>query len=375
MRVLFINENIEKGNKGGDIIQMNNTKEEIEKKYDVQITLCTNIDDDNFFENCDLVHIFNVQTIDYTKKAVIKSHSFGLKIVLSPIFWDLKDACNVNIWNRYFGATPNFMLKFLKPLSNIIYFVACNILKKKTSIMFDKKKAVRSVLTSVDWLLPNSKEEMDLLIKVYGLNKRIYEKTTIAPNAIDYSFVTQNYNETDNLLNKKGYVLQVGAINPVKNQINVVKALKKYKDIPIVFIGKNCDNRYFTKLKKLSDRRGNVFFVDQITNRDVIKYYRNAICHILPSFRESPGLVTLEALANECQIIVANKKYCPIDYYQFKKYAFICNPYSSSSIKKCIFESINRPKQHIPSALKDYFDFYSYDTSAKLTYESYKNVL
>ena len=50
-----------------------------------------------------------------------------------------------------------------------------------------------------------------------------------------------------------------------------------------------------TNVIKLGKKRGNTFFLGEISHDDIYPYYSKAKVHVLPSFRESPGLSTLEA--------------------------------------------------------------------------------
>ena len=89
----------------------------------------------------------------------------------------------------------------------------------------------------------------------------------------------------------------------------------------------------------------------------------------MPSYRESPGLSTLEALWYGCEVVTSSEAFCPVKYYKFDKYAHLCNPNNIVSIKNAILEAFNTKKNTIS---KDYFDFFSYENVAKLTLEAYK---
>ena len=92
-----------------------------------------------------------------------------------------------------------------------------------------------------------------------------------------------------------------------KNQLQFLKGMMK-NNLPIVFIGNNKFNKGYTALcKKLSDARGNVLFIDHISQEYLFSAYINARVHVLPSWYETPGLSSLEAGAAGCNIVVSDR--------------------------------------------------------------------
>lgn len=89
---------------------------------------------------------------------------------------------------------------------------------------------------------------------------------------------------------------------------------------------------------------------------------------MLPSFRESPGLVTLEALFYGCNIVVSDYKFCPVNYYKFDEVGYICDPYSTKSIESAVLEAYYAPSKVV---VQDYFDFFSYKNAAHIIREAY----
>ena len=166
----------------------------------------------------------------------------------------------------------------------------------------------------------------------------------------------------------QGYVL-VARIEPVKNQLNVVRALFKFRH-PVSLSGSG--DRYFMMLRKLPKSAG-TSFLGEVPNDQVYGFYRRAACHVLPSFRESPGLVSLEALMCNVPIVVSDSRFCPTQYYQFDKYWYICYPYSTLSIRDAVLSAIEKgPKAEVGT---DYRYFYSYANVANKTFEVYRSLV
>lgn len=387
MKVIFSSRKDCLTSMGGDTIQMLKTQEYLERNHEFESKICLDVDEIYQSPDFEIAHIFNIQTIDNTLELIEACKKSGKKVALSTIYWDLSHSDFTSTVFR-FTETPELMcvFKLIKP-AMIKLKILRNILlslNKESSDIYGSKKYIlkrRKALMEADILLPNSFEELTILSKEFQIDiEELKNKTVVIPNAVD---INQDFLETDNIVLKgelkdvKDYTLTVGRIEVNKNQYSIVKALYDKPEIPIVFIGRVGDGaenkKYAKKLKNLSKARGNVYFIDQIPQEEVYLYYKKAKVHVLPSFRESPGLSSLEAKYFGCEIVTSSKEYCPVDYYQFDKIAHLCNPYSSKSIRKAILEAYNSPKGNFSRA--EFFNFYSYDNVAIKMNEVYEQLI
>ena len=370
---------------GGDTIQMVKTKEYLEKLYPVKIDILLSPEEILSNKEAQIVHIFNLDTINETNKLINAAKQSNKKIVLSTIHWNYLDTYYVK-YLEFIGLPPINMPIFVKKsLIKIFNIFIKNIsfLHKKYSNYIDKGlyctreyiSLRRRALENVDLLLPNSTEEMYICANEFNLNiDYIKQKTIVVPNATD--FTPNNEDPNNNIIDfnlPDKYIVIAGRIDSTKNQYNLVKALYKDKNIGIAIVGRIQNKQTYNKLKKISEKRGNVYFINQINQKELIPIYKNALCHCLPSFYDTTGLVNLEALLCECPIVVSNIKHCPVKYYEFDKYGEICNPYSTKSIRNAILKTI-KSKKRIQVTL-EYKNKISYDNVAKLTYSSYLKLL
>jgi glycosyltransferase involved in cell wall biosynthesis len=235
------------------------------------------------------------------------------------------------------------------------------------------KRFCQQTVDKADMLLPNSAEELDELAKFIGLQSGgLTQKAHLVVNATDFP----EYSPTDVCTEyaiPENFVLQVGRIEYTKGQLNVVKALLKLPEIPIVFIGWVNNKPYADKLQKLANKRGNVFFLNEVPHDKIYSFYRKAALHILPSLRESPGLVSLEALSQGCKIVTADSRFTPSNTY-FKDFSTIINPFSVQSIKKGILQEIRTQRNmvEIGNSVRNRF---TWANAAAATYEGYKKML
>ena len=196
----------------------------------------------------------------------------------------------------------------------------------------------------------------------------------IVKNSFQFQMLQINEHiDTGYLSNIKDFVIVAAGIEPIKNQLNVLKALYNYPEIPVIFAGAIRKEHYYNKLKKIAEKRGNVYFTGKISQDDLFSLFKRSKVSILATYRESPGLSTLEALICGSQVVVSNEKFCPIRYYQFDKYGFVCNPYDIKSIKTAILNAYNNPKNI--KLLEEYINFFSYENVANMTYNVYERVL
>jgi len=384
VKILFANRKDCFDKFGGDTIQMLKTKEFLENKYNLSIYIC--LSESEIFSHPDakIVHIFNIETTEDTLGYIKSAEESGKKVVISTINWDYSHAMYAK-YLAWFNIYPEYAFyeSIKKLITNILNFFILNIpfLRKKYKEYINKgvyntKKYInnrKKALLKADLLIPNSDEELSMLSKEYEIDLKILkQKSYVIPNAIDSNLIKETDKKPDFIGNLNNYVLQIGRIDPVKNQINVVKALFNKPDISIVFVGRVQDPKYYNELKNISKNRGNVYFFDEIRHEDIYAFYKNAACHVLPSFKETTGLVTIEALFSGCQIVVAGEKFCPVKYYEFDKLGFLCNPYDINSIKNAILKSIYTPKN---IEINDEYKFkVSYENVADMTYKAYLNL-
>lgn len=363
MKIAFCNRPNWDSPLGGDGVQMLKTKAHLEELYGLNIDIVT--DPNLLNESYDVVHIFNFVTYNVTETFFNKANALSLPIVSSCIFWDYTYAQG---FTRLFCFThlSNIAAKFIKML------VGVTVATVGYPDVFTKK--VRNKYSffcaSSKYVLPNSIEEGRLL-QEYIRKPDIMGKIHVVFNGTDNN-LNPIMNEVD-FFNKykipHDYILQVGRIESVKNQMNVLYSLRKDKDIPIVFIGKIAEPTYYKKLKRLADKRGNVFFIDAVPHEDIDSFYNYARLHVLISLRESPGLVSLEALMNDCPIVISSERYTPVKTY-FSNQPYIVDPFDIEQIRYTLLKAY---KEH--NVVKEGMESFTWEKAAEQTYDAYKKCL
>lgn len=321
---------------GGDTVQMLKTKEALEK-LGVYVEIAIGAQTPDFYASFDLVHIFNVQTYNFSLAEARKAKKAGRPIALSPIFWDFWNLQDVVEGTAYWSPKWRVVRKlFGWNLTKALrkgYWLLVYIYKSRQ--MYYK---IKLLLEMADILLPNSKAEMDLLRRQFHLgSETVFE---VVPNAVD----TDLFNPYRDLplptklaelgIESGQYVLEVARIEPCKNQLALIEATKKL-GFPLVLIGPEVDEVYVRECKRASDGYP-VYFLGPVPHEELAAYYFHAKVHALPSWRETPGLASLEAAAMGCNIVTtligSAEEY-------FGDSAWYCNPFDQESIVAAVREA------------------------------------
>src|SRR5439155_18907308 len=134
----------------------------------------------------------------------------------------------------------------------------------------------------------------------------------------------------------------VARIEGLKNQLNVIKALggTKYQ---LTIIGKAAINQmsYFNECRELASKYSNIHFVtEHIEHEKLASIYKAAKVHVLASWFETTGLVSLEAAMMDCNIVITRKG--DTEEY-FNDLAYYCEPDNIESIRDAIIKAYHSP--------------------------------
>ncbi len=360
--------------RGGDTVQLLNTRELLQNSYGTKVDVVTDPEKLNA-EEYDICHIFNIQRVDETKAYLDKCRGTRLKIAFSPVLWDYSAVVSYNFMVKRL-STLELAPQRLAWMSQGLKLIA-PLVGMPTIFTASYREYLRKVLSSADLLLPNSVEEAYMLARLSGLNPdKLLAKTRQVVNAVTLTEPNPDkdadFAAVSNL--PPGYILQVGRIEPGKNQYSTVKALMDDRHLPILFVGNQKVNpKYYRAVEELGRIRGNVYFIDEVPQEALPSFYRNAGLHVLPSLGETTGLVSLEALVHGCRAVVTDGRYCPFESY-FKGVATPVDPLNCQSIRQGIFAELSTGRDMIAISRRIQNDF-SWEVAARQTHEAYELLL
>ena len=355
---------------GGDTTQMVQTQRGLQQLgVDVEV----NLEQAPDVKRYDLVHVFNVQTAAYQVQQVRNARAQQVPVVVSPIYWDSRHL-EMDRDRIKYCASPRIRL-----LARINWRMAAALHRFYRRLFFDlwgrhtgRERLAIEMLDGADMILPNSIAELEILAVLFN-RPELRARAVVVPNGV--TPLPSKQDDSGKEVSKKirdlpsEYVLEVGAVHPTKGQRKVIEALTDHPDIPLVFIGRP-EPGYWEDCQKCARRHGNVQFIPEVKHEYIGPYYKQAKVHVLPSLRESPGLVTLEAALQGANCVVSI--HGPVQEY-FGADAWCCDPSSLNSIRDAVLAAWRAPRN---TRLRErILRQFTWKEAARITRESYLHVL
>jgi glycosyltransferase involved in cell wall biosynthesis len=352
---------------GGDTIQMHQTGIEL-RKLGVHIEMAS-VSKSPSFNGFDLIHLFNWEQLHPFLFSCGKDLTAKIPIVLSTIFWFhtghwYDDA----ITSKRGWKIANNALGSSRARAFYEYWQQVKFRRG------GKGHELRRELFIPSRLLPNSYIEIEHLEQVAGLKGRLQSRCTIVPNGVIRELF-EPLPKPDKVLYEKyrleGFVLEVARIQSAKNQLGLIEALSDIT-IPIVFIGQPSpyEKEYVDRCMAAAQQRGNVYFFSPKTPQELAGIYSLAAIHVLPSWRETPGLASLEAAAAGCRIVTTSQGSAK-EY--FGDEAWYCNPRDPHSIREAVLAALSSPPSD--QLRKRVLELYTWEEAARVTLDMYQKVL
>ncbi|HBF37865.1 MAG TPA: glycosyltransferase [Firmicutes bacterium] len=332
MKVLLQNRSSYRNSVAGDGVQMVKTQEYL-KKLQVDADISSSPDTD--LSQYDLVHLFNLMPVDEMFPLFLNARKQKKKIVLSTIYWN-----------------PDEFLKQSEDFESL-------------KLWWQKSMPLRDeVLRGVDLILPNSELELAVIKKQFlGV-----PRARVVINGVDQAFYSAKPQSFMARHHCQDFLLSVGRICRRKNQLAIIRAAAAL-DLPLVIIGPLNDGLYYRECRRAAAGH-HVLFIDRLSQQDLCSAYAAARIHVLVSWYDTPGLVSLEAALAGCAVVTtirgSAKEY-------FGNLAYYCNPANEATICSAIkaaWKASNnlQLKTHI-------FTHFTWEKAAKETLEAYRSVL
>lgn len=353
---------------GGDTIQMLKTKEALEKLgIEVDISLSLRPDVSGY----DVIHLFNLTRVQETYVQLKNAKAAHKPVVLSTIYWPVSDF-EKNAARGLRGFLGRHLsvdsMERLKAIGKYILRGEKNE-GARYLIMHSYSRMQREILEDCDLFLPNSSTEMDEIAKHLGFRSSDY---IVVPNAVDTESIEKALIAEDDRYKKyKDWLVCIGRIDIRKNQMNLLDALVD-SDYHLIVVGKKSPGHqdYANEVIKRIEANPNMEYIEQISNHEIYQLCKQCKVSVLPSWFETPGLVSLEAAAMGCNVVVSPKG-TTRDY--FGDYAFYCDVTDPLSIRKCIDDAY---ASNCSTELREkVLHNYTWDMAAKKTLEGYEKAL
>lgn len=377
MKILMVNHGTANEWGGGDGVQIRETAKRLRQRgHEVEEI---NSDNPNA-EGYDIVHIFNCRVTSSFRQQIAACKSKQVPIVVSPIW--------VNIKRAFWGSRgTNSVLQEIMSKGGGESLQLLNSLENRKLVVHTEEGKIEAngngdldigafeetsqLLSQVDGLLPNSWLELQSIrsdlhwvgscfeIAHYGVDPTLFLDAD--PSSFkEYSGIEQKF------------VMQAGRIEPAKNQAMLCWALREY-DIPIVLVGSSKNWPAYTDLcQKISGNRLRIF--PHLPQKMLASAYASAAVHVLPSWMETCGLVSLEAALSGTPVVGSTFGH-ELEYLECD--AWYGDPGNSKSIENAVLSALSagRNSERAIAMKRKVLERFNWEQTVDQTLKVYRRVL
>jgi tetratricopeptide (TPR) repeat protein len=304
----------------------------------------------------DLVHLFNFATPTITGPQAQRALTAGVPYVVTTLYED----------------TPQFHTQSHYIAVKLIEYVRKGQTRDSWSMTYRElgsitpsgRFAVDAIALNAAALLPNGLGEAKALTRDFPNSKLI--TPVMVGSEIGVTEGPELFRETYGV---SDFVLCVGRLESRKNQLMLLKALED-SEIPVVLAagGFSYQPEYDQAVRTFV-RKGKTLVLGSLDPRMLASAYAACRIHVLPSWYELPGLVSLEAAAQNKNIVVTRTG-TTADYVGST--AFYCLPWDSDSVRSAVLAAYYAPAQ---PGLVEMATSYSWEKSVRSTLEVYGSVV
>ncbi len=366
---------------GGDKVQIMNTAAEL-KKLGVDVDLSFELDAD--YSRYDIIHVFQLDWTPETYLYAKKAKKLGKPLVLSPIHHSIEEVKKFDD-NYVFGIRR--IAKILlsdqhqrDTLKNINRALTDPLKRFPTllSMFMGLKNMHTKTLNLADYVLVQTNFEAKDLEETYGVKL----KWSKVPNGVGEQFIQGDYDETffnevqrEHALSED-YIICVGRIEPRKNQLSIIEAVAKLRELgktnaDLLFVGTQSSKNhleYVLRFRAALRKYPWVKFVGYVPYIKMPVMFKHAKVCVSASWFESTGLTSIEALFCGTNAVAAGipAHECLGDLVTY------CEPQDVASISNAVEIELSKNR---PNAPGEFLADYTWTNAAKKTLAVYNEIL
>lgn len=335
---------------GGHVVQIERTAQAL---GDAGIEVVTEFSPDPAPVEVDLVHGFGLDAAD-----IRRWHTRRVPVALSSIYWD-------RAYRTGDGPRPGARTLAGRGM-RAFQFARASLRGRGPLIeaclqVVDHEREMIAAFESADLLLPNARGEAASIEADLGVSTPM----TPVPNGVDPA----SFSEPAGPFEARSYVLFVGRIEPHKNQLGLIRALKD-TGLPLTIAGPDHpDHRPYAEQCR-AEGAGWVTNTGRVTDDELRQLYRGARVHALPSWFETTGLVSLEAALSGCSVVSTSRGHAREYLDDLARY---CDPADTGSIRGAVRQAWSAPPS--PDLKRRILDHYTWDHVAAETADAYRALL
>lgn len=231
--------------------------------------------------------------------------------------WIVKDLVkdNIQIYHGLSGEIPqgleNTSIKSVVTIHDLIFLKFPELYKTIDRILYNQK--FKYAVNNADKIIAISEQTKKDIVEYYNIDAN---KIEVIYQGCHPAFKKKKSQEEKERIRTKynlpkSFLLNVGSIEPRKNALQIVKAIKNI-DIPLVIIGK--ETKYSAQIQQYIQEKGlqhRVHILQGFTMDELACIYTMADIFIYPSKYEGFGIPIIEALYSGVPVITTNSGVFP----------------------------------------------------------------
>ncbi len=315
----------------------------------------------DYSDNPDLTDVALVHGFGLAPAEIRRGHAHRLPVVLSTIYWDRAYRSDGPDRKTSPRAVAGRMARAAR-FAHAALRGRAALLDAGLDISSHEWKTA-GAYEAADLLLPNGHGEAASIRRDLGVTTPMVP----VPNGVDPG----RFAPPSGSFTERRYVLFVGRVDPHKNQLGAIRALRG-SGLPLVIAGE--DHPHHRRYAQQCREEGAdwVTFTGQVPHdsTQLAALYQGARVHILPSWFETTGLVSLEAALSGCSVVSTERGHAE-EYLE--DMAWYCDPSDTASIRRAVWNGWRTPPS---SALRQrVLDHYTWDHVAESTIAAYRSLL
>jgi glycosyltransferase involved in cell wall biosynthesis len=374
--VLLLNHADAAGFQGGDGLQMRQTALWL-RRWGVEVRLENSDQPD--LAGVDLVHVFNCRHLHHFAPQVSAIGEAGIPFVVSPIWIPLAEA----LWGsrcaeavlKAIVEQPAEAASMLKKLARRAFTVVlegqgCKYPEGYLALQ-ERQAEISTWLSQASGLVVNSWLELQAVRRDL---RWFQSQVAVAPYGVDpAAFLNadpQVFRQWSGI--EAPFVLQAGRIEPAKNQAMLLYALR-HDSLSVVLAGSDINSPEYGQLCRVIGGE-RVHITGHLPPHLLASAYAAAQVHVLPSWCETCGLVSLEAALSGTPVVASTVGH---EAEYLRGDAWYADPGDPESLRLAVLEAIaaGRESDRCRRLRRRVLSDYSWDKLAEGTLGLYCQVI
>lgn len=198
----------------------------------------------------------------------------------------------------------------------------------------DRRLILQELVDLFEIIIFKSATERDHFMQFFDTSKiEIFLTTPGIPNEFFQARATRLFNEVHGI---EDYIIWPGIIEPQKNQLTAIQALKGY-DIPVVFSGSARDSEYLAACHAAAE--DNILFLPEmpfLSDIHLSALMNSRLFLELPL--DFPGISAVEAASLGCRLVLTD---CEWSREMFDEQIYLADPKDCISIRRTVDRAVN----------------------------------